>query len=115
MDARLQGSIIFAAAAKKPAKSWDRGKLYPYIVRRLRTGRPSDETPWLPNKLYRTESDEIHWLPNKEMTKLSGSVTKLRQDLFPHFPVSDTLQCDTSTLNLRLGGSGPVALGPLRG
>jgi uncharacterized membrane protein len=28
VDARLQGSIIFAAAAQKPAKSWDRGQFY---------------------------------------------------------------------------------------
>ena len=75
-----------------------------YIVRRLRTGRPSDETPWLPNKLYRTESDEIHWLPNKEMTKLSGSMTKLRPRTF-----SRTFRCQTLssvTRRLSIFGSG---------
>ena len=64
-----------------------------YIVRRLRTGSPSDETPWL---------------PNKEMTKPSEVSDETSTNLFPHFQCQ-TLQCDPSTLKPRPGGSGPVA------
>ena len=64
-----------------------------YILRRSSTGSPSDET---------------HWLPNKEMTKPCEVSDETSTNLFPHFQCQ-TLQCDTSTLNLRLGGSGPVA------
>ena len=64
-----------------------------YIVRRSTTGRPSDETLWL---------------PNKEMTKPCEVSDETSTNLFPHFQCQ-TLQCDTSTLNPRPGGSGPVA------
>ena len=64
-----------------------------YIVRRFTTGRLTDET---------------HWLPNKEMTKLSEVSDETSTNLFPHFQCQ-TLQCDTSTLKPRPGGSGPVA------
>jgi len=39
-----------------------------YILRRLRTGSPSDET---------------HWLPNKEMTKLCEVSDETSTNLFP--------------------------------
>jgi hypothetical protein len=59
-----------------------------YIVRRLRTGRPSDETTWL---------------PNKEMTKPCEVSDETSTNLFPHFQCL-TLQCDPSTLKPQLGG-----------
>ena len=59
-----------------------------YIFRRFTTGNPSDEPPWL---------------PNKEMTKLCEISDETSTDRFPHFQCL-TLQCDPSTLNLRLGG-----------
>ena len=59
-----------------------------YIIRRFTTGNPSDEPPWL---------------PNKEMTKLCEVSDETSTDRFPHFQCL-TLQCDASTLNLRLGG-----------
>ena len=66
------------------------------------------------NELYRTEiaygrpSDETPWLPNKEMTKPCEVSDETSTNLFPHFQCQ-TLQCDTSTLKPRPGGSGPVA------
>jgi len=78
------------ALASTPARSVP---CFVYILRRLHTGSPSDETPWL---------------PNKEMTKPCEVSDETSTNLFPHFQCQ-TLQCDTSTLNLRLGGSGPVA------
>jgi len=42
----------------------------PYILRRLRTGSPSDETPCL---------------PNKEMTKPCEVSDETSTNLFPHF------------------------------
>ena len=59
-----------------------------YILRRFTTGSPSDET---------------HWLSNKEMTKPCEVSDETSTNLFPHFQCQ-TLQCDTSTLNLRPGG-----------
>ena len=52
-------------------------------------------------------------LPNAEMTKLcevsdETSTDRFLRNRFPHFQCL-TLQSDTSTLNLRLGGSGRVA------
>jgi len=41
-----------------------------YIIRRLRTGSPNDETPWL---------------PNKEMTKPCEVSDETSTNLFPHF------------------------------
>ncbi len=55
-----------------------------------------------------TTSDETHWLPNKEVMKLSEVSDETSTNLFPHFQCQ-TLQCDTSTLKPRPGGSGPVA------
>ena len=43
------------------------------------------------------------------MTKLWAVSDETSTDRFPHFQCL-TLQCDTSTLNLRLGGSGVVYL-----
>jgi hypothetical protein len=77
-----------------PACIWNVSRMSPsyqihlYIVRRFTTGNPSDEPPWL---------------PNKEMTKLCEVSDETSTDRFPHFQCL-TLQCDTSTLNLRLGG-----------
>ena len=47
--------------------------------------------------------DGTQWLPNKEMTKLWEVSDETSTDRFPHFQCL-TLQCDTSTLNLRPGG-----------
>ena len=61
-----------------------------YIFRRFNTGSLINGT---------------HWLPNKELTKLwEVTVTKLRRTGSAALSVSDRLQCDTSTLNLRPGG-----------
>ena len=57
---------------------------------------------------------EPPWLPNTEMTKLCEVSDETSTDRFPHFQCL-TLQCDPSTLTLRLGGSGRVASGPRRG
>ena len=61
---------------------------YISLIWRFNTGSPSDGT---------------HWLPIKEMTKLWEVSDETSTDRFPHFQCL-TLQCDTSTLNLRLGG-----------
>jgi len=85
---KVRGRSLPQRAAAVPVSAF-----LPYIIRRSSTGSPSDET---------------HWLPNKEMTKPCEVSDETSTNLFPHFQCQ-TLQCDTSTLNLRLGGSGPVA------
>ena len=67
------------------------------IIREIRTGSPSDETKWL---------------PNKEMSKLCEVSDETSTKLVPALSVSDTPVCDTSTLKpLGSGGPGPGRLG----
>jgi hypothetical protein len=63
-----------------------------YIIREIRTGSPSDET---------------NWLPNKEMSKLCEVSDETSTKLFPHFQCQ-TLQGVTRRLSnrSRLGSRG---------